>query len=62
MKPIAFSETFDGSNLVVLVSNGERETRQNALSIDVKGAGPALALIAPLFAAVQPEMLAKGIE
>jgi hypothetical protein len=62
MKPIAFSETFDGSDLVVLVSNGERETRQNALSIDVHGTGAALALVAPLFAAVQPEMLAKGIE
>jgi hypothetical protein len=62
MKPVAFRKTLDGHDLIVLVSDGERKTRQNALSVDMHGAGPALALIAPLLAAVQREMLAKGIE
>ena len=57
-----FFQTLDGSDLVVRMHHGERQAAVDALSIDDRRAGAALAVIAAFLAAGEGEMFAQRIE
>src|SRR6267143_955465 len=55
-------DPFDSSDPLPLSLHGEREAGQHAPSIDVDGAGAALAVIAALLRAMQADLLTQSIE
>jgi hypothetical protein len=62
MKLLALRQAFDGGYLVSLVSNGQRQTRQHATSIQMDRTCATLPLIATFLTSSQSQMLAQRIE
>ena len=56
------SQALDGGDRLALHRHRQGQAGQHSASIDVHGAGPALALVATLLGAGQAEMLAQGVE
>ena len=56
------AEAFDGGDLVTLGGDGEGEAGVHATAVEQHGAGATLAVVAPLLAAGQVELLAEEVE
>src|SRR5207237_8568027 len=55
-------QSFDRDDVVVVMHDGERETRQDAATVDMDSACAALAMIAALLGSEELELLARRVE
>jgi hypothetical protein len=62
MQVLGLAETFDGLDFVAFVHHRKREARIHAPTVDQHSTGAALAVVAALFRAGEPEMFAQRIE
>lgn len=62
MKAVAVGQAFDGRHLGPVMAERQREAGVDAASVNQNGAGPALAAIAALLGARQPDAFAQNVE